>query len=78
MDPFERVQRQGTVFADTELVGEMAELADNRQPPPTPPSTRWTPRGLVSSPDIDFNVPLERVARVHADEPLEPCARWPS
>ena len=58
IDPFERVQRQGTVFADTELVGEMAELADTANRTNT---TFYTmdPRGLVSSPDIDFNVPLD-------------------
>ena len=58
IDPFERVQRQGTVFADTELIGEMAELADTANRTNT---TFYTmdPRGLVSSPDIDFNVPLD-------------------
>ena len=58
MDPFERVERQGTVFADTELIGEMAELADAANRTNT---TFYTmdPRGLVSSPDIDFDVPLD-------------------
>ena len=58
LSPFDRVQRQGTVFADSELVGEMAELADVANRTNT---TFYTldPRGLVSSPDIDFNVPLE-------------------
>ena len=58
LSPFARVQRQGTVFADSELVGEMAELADVANRTNT---TFYTldPRGLVSSPDIDFNVPLE-------------------
>jgi len=58
MDPFEKVQRQGAVFADGELIGEMTELtqAANRAN-----TTFYTmdPRGLVSSPDIDFNVPFE-------------------
>ena len=58
IDPFERVERQGTVFADTELIGEMAELADAANRTNT---TFYTmdPRGLVSSPDIDFDVPLD-------------------
>ena len=58
MDPFQRVERQGTVFADTELIGEMAELADAANRTNT---TFYTldPRGLVSSPDIDFDVPLD-------------------
>ena len=58
IDPFERVQRQGTVFADTELIGELAELADTANRTNT---TFYTmdPRGLVSSPDIDYDVPLD-------------------
>ena len=58
IDPFERVERQGTVFADTQLIGEMAELADTANRTNT---TFYTmdPRGLVSSPDIDYDVPLD-------------------
>ena len=58
MDPFERVERQGTVFADTELIGELTELTDTANRTNT---TFYTmdPRGLVSSPDIDYDVPLE-------------------
>ena len=56
--PFDEIQRQGTVFSDAELVGEMEELADAANRTNT---TFYTldPRGLVSSPDIDFDVPLE-------------------
>ena len=56
--PFDRIQRQGTVFSDGELIGEMAELADTANRTNT---TFYTldPRGLVSSPDIDYDVPLE-------------------
>ncbi len=56
--PFDRIQRQGTVFSDAELVGEMDELAAAANRTNT---TFYTldPRGLVSSPDIDFDVPVE-------------------
>ena len=56
--PFDRIQRQGTVFSDAELVGEMEELAAAANRTNT---TFYTldPRGLVSSPDIDFDVPVE-------------------
>ncbi len=56
--PFDRIQRQGVVFSDGELIGEMAELADAANRTNT---TFYTldPRGLVSSPDIDYDVPLE-------------------
>ena len=56
--PFDRIQRQGAVFSDGELIGEMAELADTANRTNT---TFYTldPRGLVSSPDIDYDVPLE-------------------
>lgn len=56
--PFDRIQRQGTVFSDAELVGEMEELAAAANRTNT---TFYTldPRGLVSSPDIDYDVPLE-------------------
>ena len=58
MDPFERIEREGTVFADTQLIGEMAELADAANRTNT---TFYTmdPRGLVASPDIDYDVPLD-------------------
>ena len=56
--PFDRIQRQGTVFSDGELIGELAELADAANRTNT---TFYTldPRGLVSTPDIDYDVPLE-------------------
>ena len=56
--PFDRIQRQGTVFADSELIAEMDELANAASRANT---TFYTldPRGLVSTPDIDFDVPLE-------------------
>ena len=56
--PFDEIQRQGTVFSDAELVGEMEELAAAANRTNT---TFYTldPRGLVSTPDIDFDVPLE-------------------
>ncbi len=61
--PFEgsrigQVERQGAIFADGELIREMDELtqAANRAN-----TTFYTmdPRGLISSPDIDFDVPLD-------------------
>ena len=56
--PFDRIQRQGTVFSDAELVGEMEELAGAANRTNT---TFYTldPRGLVSSPDIDYDVPIQ-------------------
>ena len=56
--PFDRIQRQGTVFSDAELVGEMEELAAAANRTNT---TFYTldPRGLVSSPDIDYDVPVQ-------------------
>ena len=56
--PFDRIQRQGVAFSDGELIGEMVELADAANRTNT---TFYTldPRGLVSSPDIDYDVPLE-------------------
>ena len=58
LSPFDRIQEQGTVFADGELIAEMSELGDAANRANT---TFYTmdPRGLVSSPDIDFDVPLE-------------------
>ena len=56
--PFNRVERQGTVFADGELITELAELSDTATRANT---TLYTmdPRGLISSPDIDYDVPLD-------------------
>ena len=56
--PFDRIQRQGAVFSDGELIAEMDELADAASRANT---TFYTldPRGLVSTPDIDYDVPLE-------------------
>ncbi len=56
--PFNRVERQGAVFADGELVSELAELSETATRANT---TLYTmdPRGLVSSPDIDYDVPIE-------------------
>ena len=58
MSPFNRVERQGAVFADGELVTELAELSETATRANT---TLYTmdPRGLVSSPDIDYDVPIE-------------------
>ena len=56
--PFNRVERQGAVFADGELITELAELSDTATRANT---TLYTmdPRGLISSPDIDYDVPIE-------------------
>ncbi|MYK87696.1 MAG: hypothetical protein F4018_04735, partial [Acidobacteria bacterium] len=58
MSPLNRVERQGVVFADSELISELAELSDTATRANT---TLYTmdPRGLISSPDIDYNVPIE-------------------
>ena len=58
LNPIEAVERQGTVFADGQLVGEMVELTDAANRTNT---TFYTmdPRGLISGPDVDYNVPLE-------------------
>jgi VWFA-related protein len=56
--PFNRLERQGVVFADGELIAELAELSDTATRANT---TLYTmdPRGLVSSPDIDYDVPID-------------------
>ncbi len=58
LDPIGRVERQGAVFADGELIGELTELtqAANRAN-----TTFYTmdPRGLISAPDLDYDVPLD-------------------
>ena len=58
MSPLNRVERQGAVFADGELISELAELSDTATRANT---TLYTmdPRGLISSPDIDYDVPIE-------------------
>ena len=52
------VERQGAVFADGELTGELNELtqAANRAN-----TTFYTmdPRGLISAPDLDYDVPFD-------------------
>ncbi|TDI18975.1 MAG: VWA domain-containing protein [Acidobacteria bacterium] len=57
-DVFGKVERQGGVFADGELIAELTELtqAANRAN-----TTFYTmdPRGLISSPDLDYDVPFE-------------------
>ena len=57
-NPIARVQAQGAVFADGELIEELAALtrAANRANTTFYPVD---PRGLVAAPDIDFNVPQE-------------------
>ena len=59
--PIARVQAQGAVFADGELIGELAELtrAANRAN-----TTFYTvdPRGMMAAPEIDFNVREEEWA----------------
>jgi len=58
MSPFNRLERQGAVFADGELISELAELSDTASRANT---TLYTmdPRGLISAPDIDYDVPIE-------------------
>ena len=57
-DPIGAVERQGAVFADGELITELTALtqAANRAN-----TTFYTmdPRGLVSSPDLDYDVPID-------------------
>ena len=57
-DPINRIQRQGAVFRDGDLVQELTEVTDAANRANT---TVYTidPRGLVSTPDIDVDVPLE-------------------
>ena len=54
----ETIERQGVVFADGELIGELDQLT---APANRAHTTFYTldPRGLNSAPDIDYNVPLE-------------------
>ena len=56
--PFNRIERQGVVFADSELITELAELSETATRANT---TLYTmdPRGLISSPDIDYDVPID-------------------
>ena len=58
LDPISRVERQGAVFADAELIGELTELTEAANRANT---TFYTmdPRGLISGPDIDDNVPID-------------------
>ena len=58
LDPIARVQLQGAVFADGELIAELAELARMANRSNT---TFYTmdPRGLVSQPYIDYDVPIQ-------------------
>lgn len=58
-DPISRISRQGSVFRDGELVQELVEVADAANRANTTVYT-MDPRGLVSAPDIDFNVPVEQ------------------
>ena len=57
-NPIARVQAQGAVFADGDLIAELVELTEAANRANT---TFYTvdPRGLFSSPDLDFNVPAE-------------------
>ena len=57
-DNIEAVERQGAVFADGQLIGEMIELTDAANRANT---TFYTmdPRGLLSGMDLDYNVSLE-------------------
>ena len=54
----ESIEREGVVFADGELIGELDELTATANRANT---TFYTmdPRGLISAPDIDYNVPYE-------------------
>ena len=57
-DPFERIERGGVVFSDTDLAMELAELAKaaNRAN-----ASFYTvdPRGLMVGPDVDYNGPIQ-------------------
>ena len=57
-NPIVKMERQGAIFADTELIAELDELAAAANRANT---TFYTmdPRGLVSSPDLDYDVPLD-------------------
>ena len=56
--PFNRIERQGVVFADGELITELVELSDTAT---RANATLYTmdPRGLISSPDLDYDVPID-------------------
>ncbi len=58
LNPLNRIERQGAVFADGELIAELAEVTDTATRANT---TLYTmdPRGLISSPDIDYDVPID-------------------
>ena len=58
LNPLNRIERQGAVFADGELIAELAEITDTATRANT---TLYTmdPRGLISSPDIDYDVPID-------------------
>ena len=58
LNPLNRIERQGAVFADGELIAELAELTDTATRANT---TLYTmdPRGLISAPDIDYDVPID-------------------
>ena len=57
-NPIARVQAQGAVFSDGELIEELAALTEAANRANT---TFYTvdPRGLIASPEIDMNVPQE-------------------
>ena len=56
--PIERIEEQGVVFADGELIGEMNQLAQTANRANTT-FYALDPRGLVSGPDIEYDVPLD-------------------
>ena len=58
LNPLNRIERQGAVFADGELIAELAEITDTATRANT---TLYTmdPRGLISAPDIDYDVPID-------------------
>ena len=57
-DPFGNYDRQGQVFADGDLSIELAELARAANRANTSFYT-VDPRGLIASPDLDIEVPIE-------------------
>ena len=57
-DPFEIIARQGQVFADADLNLELAELTRVANRANTSFYT-VDPRGLVATPDIDIDIPLQ-------------------
>ena len=58
LNPLNRIERQGAVFADGELIAELAEITDTAT---RANATLYTmdPRGLISAPDIDYDVPID-------------------